>query len=124
VANLPETRTFLYVELDHLARRVRLVAALGRGRFEIAEPAQALPAQDPADGGRRDAPVLRAICAPVGRLWRSTTIRAQTASGVGARRRFGRDDRSKSPAKPSASNRRHQFTAVFAAQPQARPASP
>lgn len=49
-----EVSELLYVNMDQLARPLAFVALDGSGRFEVAEAAQAVPAQNSADGGWRD----------------------------------------------------------------------
>jgi hypothetical protein len=54
VADAREATELLDVDVDQLARLGALVAAHGLGRLKVFDAAQAVAAQHPADGGRRD----------------------------------------------------------------------
>src|SRR5690606_22654148 len=64
-----------------------------------------------------------AICLPVQRCRRSASIRSITAIAVGRCKRCGRDERSFSPAMPSASSRATHLRAVRGQTPAARAAA-
>ena len=59
MAHTVEAAELLDVDVDQLAWPLTLVALNGWRRFEIADAAQAVPTQDPADGGGRDGQVAR-----------------------------------------------------------------
>jgi hypothetical protein len=91
-----------------------LVASNRLRRRQRLQPVEAEAFQDPADGAGETA-VSWAICRPVQRCRRSVLICSTTASGVGARRRCGREDRSRKPQTPAASKRRTHLVTVVTA---------
>jgi hypothetical protein len=91
-------------ELLEFARILTLIAA-NRLQLQSAQLVQTQSTQNPADLGRRDAGVA-AIGLPVQRWRRRRSIFSMTSRGVGWRSRCGRELRSSSPARPSATRAR------------------
>ena len=66
-----------------------------------------------------ETPSSAAIALPVQRCRRRSPTRAITAAGAGLRRRCGRDERSSSPASPSARQRATHLRTVLTQSPKA-----
>ena len=102
----------LDIKMDEFARVLALVTAHGaagsRSRRRLS-PSRRKTRLTVAG----DTPVFAAICAPVRCSRRRAMIRSVTLAGVGSRREWGRELRSRKPSWPSCSNRRHHFVAVF-----------
>ncbi|KQT70250.1 hypothetical protein ASG51_14460 [Methylobacterium sp. Leaf465] len=75
MAGALEAAELLDVDVDQLAGPLAFVALHGRGRFEITDAVQAVPAQHPADGGGRDGEVT-------GDLLAGQTLPMQGQDGV------------------------------------------
>src|SRR5262249_18479142 len=124
----------LDIDVEQLAGPRVLVAASGPRRGELAPPGEPPAAQaaappcpaPPARGappprptGARLGPTAGATRAPVRRWRRRGSTWATTAAGVACGDRWGRQERSRSPARPSCSTRRHHFRAVRSEIPKA-----
>jgi hypothetical protein len=100
MADPVEAAELLDVDVDHLAGFVALVTAYRLDRFDCADPIEATPLEDAADGGRRDAQRGGDLL-PVRRARRSTSTCSTIVCGVGLRSRCGLELRSTRPARPS-----------------------
>ena len=117
-----EAAELLDVDVDQFAGVLALVAADRFSRLQCGEPVEAESFEDAAEVAA-DTPVSAAICLPVQRWRRKASTCAITASGVGRLSRRGRDERSCSPATPSALKRFHHLRAVRGQTPAARAAA-
>ena len=122
VAEPLEAAELLDVDVDQLAGMLALVAADRLGRLEGLErlrPSRLRMRLTVAG----ETPASAAICLPVQRWRRRASTCATTAAGVGRRRRCGREERSFSPARPSASKRATHLRTVRGQTPAARAAA-
>jgi len=101
--SLGDAAQLLDVDVDELARAVHLVAADRGPRHlvEVVEPVQPVAHQHPVHRRRLQAADAGDARRPQARFWRSVTTRRSIEALVLVGHRFGRDERSSSPAGPS-----------------------
>ena len=101
VAGLRKAREFLDVQVKQLTGTFPLVTPDRRSRFEGVEPVEPCPAQDSADGGRRD-PHGPCNLDPRLALETQRRVAGDDANLVAPGCRCGRELRSARPSRPSA----------------------